>query len=299
MSVEPSEAPVHLDLDLDLDHDLEPSEDEALGEEREFLLRSLRDLDAEHAAGDLDDDDYNELREEYVARAAAALRRQDDEPAGDDASVESEGEAPALVQPLVAAAAPRRWRTVLITLGVIVFAIVAGVLVARMAGRRLPGDSATGGVQRTTAVKLAEASKLLQVDPVSAVKLYSEILRDEPDNAEALTYEGWLLVQTNQADLVDRGAEQLDRAIAVAPDYADPHVFKGLMLRAAGNTAGAIAEFDTYLRLASDGPMAPMVRQAKAALEAKGSTADSSAPTDTTAASTTAASATTASTSTP
>src|SRR5690349_19733038 len=47
---------------------------EALEEERDFCLRSLRDLEAEHAAGDLDDADYETLRESYVARAAVAIR---------------------------------------------------------------------------------------------------------------------------------------------------------------------------------------------------------------------------------
>ena len=43
-------------------------------DQREFLLRSLEDLELEHEAGDLDDADYNALKDEYTARAAAALR---------------------------------------------------------------------------------------------------------------------------------------------------------------------------------------------------------------------------------
>ena len=42
--------------------------------EREFLLRSLEDLEREHDAGDLDDADYTALKDDYTARAAAALR---------------------------------------------------------------------------------------------------------------------------------------------------------------------------------------------------------------------------------
>ena len=45
-----------------------------LEEERRFLLSSIRDLDREHAAGDVDEADYCALRDGYVARAAAVLR---------------------------------------------------------------------------------------------------------------------------------------------------------------------------------------------------------------------------------
>jgi hypothetical protein len=54
-----------------------PSSVVALQEERDFCLRSLLDLEAELAAGDLDRADYDALRESYVARAATALRRLD------------------------------------------------------------------------------------------------------------------------------------------------------------------------------------------------------------------------------
>ena len=46
----------------------------ALEEERDFLLRSLRDLDAEHDAGDIDDVDYETLRDDYTVRTAVVLR---------------------------------------------------------------------------------------------------------------------------------------------------------------------------------------------------------------------------------
>jgi hypothetical protein len=61
-----------------------PSSLLALEEERDFCLRSLRDLEAELAAGDLDQADYEALRDSYVARAATALRKLDGgDPAGD------------------------------------------------------------------------------------------------------------------------------------------------------------------------------------------------------------------------
>ena len=45
-----------------------------LEEQRDFLLRSLDDLEREHDAGDIDETDYLALRDDYTVRAAAVLR---------------------------------------------------------------------------------------------------------------------------------------------------------------------------------------------------------------------------------
>ena len=44
-----------------------------LEEQRRFLLQSLKDLDRERDAGDIDEDDYCTLKDDYTARAAAVL----------------------------------------------------------------------------------------------------------------------------------------------------------------------------------------------------------------------------------
>ena len=49
----------------------------ALEEERDFLLRSLDDLEREHDAGDIDETDYEGLRDDYTVRAATVLRSLD------------------------------------------------------------------------------------------------------------------------------------------------------------------------------------------------------------------------------
>ena len=46
----------------------------ALEEQRDFLLRSLDDLEREHDAGDVDDNDYLALEDDYTARAARVIR---------------------------------------------------------------------------------------------------------------------------------------------------------------------------------------------------------------------------------
>ena len=54
--------------------DLTTYSDEELIEERDFLLRSLQDLDEERRAGDVEAHDYDVLKDGYTARAAAVLR---------------------------------------------------------------------------------------------------------------------------------------------------------------------------------------------------------------------------------
>ena len=49
-----------------------------LEEERRFLLRSLTDLEREHDAGDVDDLDYETLKDGYTFRAARVLRQIDE-----------------------------------------------------------------------------------------------------------------------------------------------------------------------------------------------------------------------------
>ncbi len=49
-----------------------------LEEERRYLLRSLKDLEREREAGDVDEDDYRTLKDGYTVRAASVLRQIDD-----------------------------------------------------------------------------------------------------------------------------------------------------------------------------------------------------------------------------
>ena len=53
---------------------------EALEEERSFLLRSLADLDAERADGNVDDGTYERLHADYTARAARVIHQLDGDP---------------------------------------------------------------------------------------------------------------------------------------------------------------------------------------------------------------------------
>lgn len=187
---------------------MSPDQLAELEEQRRFLLRSITDLDRERQYGDVDDRDYETLRDGYTARAASVLR-----------AIE-EG------QEKVSPQRPRRPKLlVLWVVGTLVVASLAGVLVARTSGQRLPGQSITGGLPGDEiAQKLAQARQFLGVDAQQAIVRYQQVLELDPSNAEALTYTGWLIAQSGSS-AAPSGAELLRAAIKIDPTYADPHCF--------------------------------------------------------------------------
>jgi hypothetical protein len=179
-----------------------------LEEQRRFLLKSITDLDREHRFGDVDDHDFETLRDGYTARAASVLR----------AIEAGQAQSPAR--------RPRRPKMVAAwVIGTLAVASLAGWLVARTSGQRLPGQAITGGLPGDeVALKLAEARQLLGVDPQQAIIRYQQVRELDPDNAEALTYMGWLIAQSGTSAAA-AGVELLRGAITLDPTYADPHCF--------------------------------------------------------------------------
>jgi tetratricopeptide (TPR) repeat protein len=229
--------------------ELDPDALAALEEQRDFLLRSLRDLDAEHDAGDLDDDDHAALKDDYTARAAAVLR-----------AIESRQAA--------FAARPRqgRGRAAVSVAVVVVAAVLAGVVLAQATGRRTATDSVSGDIRQNSRDLLlaaqqatGQATQALQAgDSQAAVEYYreaigayDEVLQIDPANAEAMTYRGWLLhnLAVNgppelQAQLDAEATTWLDRAVQADPAYPDARVFKAILLRDEGRLADAKAQLD-------------------------------------------------------
>jgi tetratricopeptide (TPR) repeat protein len=262
----------------------DPDELAALETERDFLLRSLDDLEAERAAGNLEEDRYRSLKDEYTARAAAVLR-----------SIEEGVDSRPVPEPV-------SWRRrLLVGLGIAAFAGVAAVLLAGALGQRLPGGSATGNAQSdrrealegqvrrhpdSAAAHVAYARFLLEAgEAADAVAEFDAASRLDPKNAEAPAYAGWLVflaarsqsgdapagaappgaTTTASGDVASRlttaALGRLDRAVAADPDYPDAHFFRGMvLLRGTNDPAGAVPEFERFLALAPDGPQSDEVR---------------------------------------
>ena len=217
---------------------LDPDRLAALLDERDFLLRSLDDLEREHDAGDVDDHDYETLKDDYTARAARTLR-----------SIESHHAR------VASARRPRSWRRLLLTAaGVICFAVLAGVLVAQASGRRDSGEALTGDIRQSTRTQLSEAVQLASGgDYEGALEIYDEVLADDPANVEALTYKGWF--QYLQGDAA--GIDSLIAAAEADPDYPATHAFLAVILDRAGRPEMALAELD---RLEALDPPADLVQ---------------------------------------
>lgn len=189
-----------------------------LEEERSFLLRSLRDLEAERKAGDVDEHDYAALRDGYTKRAAAVLVQID---AG-----------------RAALAAPRRvdWTRRLAIIGaVVLIASGLGWFVARSAGDRAEGQELSGGApiaeRADVGVLLSEARSLMSSGAFPAARdRYQRVLEIDRDHPEARTYIAWIVFLGSEAadadvrdQAVDAARETLETVAADHPDYPDAH----------------------------------------------------------------------------
>lgn len=206
---------------------LDPDTLAALEEQRDFLLRSLEDLEREHDAGDVDDHDYASLKDDYTARAARSIR-----------AIEAH-------HARVAADRPRRsWpRTMAVLAGVVAFAVVAGVLVARFSGRREAGDALTGDIRESTRTQLDNARLALQQERYDdAIEIYDAVLAEQPDNVEATAYKGRAQIGAGDMD----GVLTLIDAAEANPSYPDTHYFLAGAFAIAGRYDSALAELDRF-----------------------------------------------------
>jgi cytochrome c-type biogenesis protein CcmH/NrfG len=183
--------------------------------QRRHLLASINDLDAEHAAGDIDDDDYHNLSDDYTRRTAAVLRAID------------QGKA------TIRVSAPQRplGQRLAIVVGVLVVAGLVGLLLARSAGFRTSNETATGDVRASTRTLLIEANELAsQGQSAEAIDRYDQVLEIQPSNAEALTYKGWELYRNDVSAEIEPAVEALfDDAVRSDPTFSDVRVFRAVL----------------------------------------------------------------------
>jgi cytochrome c-type biogenesis protein CcmH len=268
-------------------------EREHLETERDFLLRSLDDLEAERAAGEVDDESYARLHDDYTARAAAVIRALRD-------GVDARPVAPPL---------PLRRR--LLVVGAIgAFALVAALALAAALGARLPGQLASGNQEqederdaddrRASLEAAVEANpdditarlalaRFLEADGdlAGALRQYDEVTTRDPENADALAQGGRILYLTasrtppeQATELVAAARERLDRAIAADPEYADARFFRAVLLaQELLDRDVAIGDAQRYLVLAPNGPFAEQARALLADLGAETPVATTVPPT--------------------
>ena len=192
---------------------LDPDALAALEEERAFLLRSLDDLEQEYAVGDIDEADYETLKDDYTRRAAEVIRAVDEQ--------RSAFKATKVV----------RSRQALVWLvGLALLGGLSGFLISRSSGARTEGESATGGVRQSEITRLNEAQRLFS-DPDSwdrAIDIYDSVIDDNPSSTEALTYRAWLAYR--QGSSADEALDAFEEVGRIDPDYPDAIVFETIVL---------------------------------------------------------------------
>ncbi|GDX19359.1 hypothetical protein LBMAG07_02800 [Actinomycetes bacterium] len=214
---------------------MNPDELARLEEERNFLLDSLRDVERERSAGDIDDEDYATLKSGYTQRAADVLK-----------AIEA-GQST-----LIRRAPKSRAKAIGVSFAIVAFACLAGWLLAAQSGQRLSGQTSTGGIENSTASLLSQARAINFSDPQKAIELYNDVVKLDPDNVEALTYRSWLiaLIARDAADDIKivalaAATQGLERAIQVDPQYPDAHCFLGIVrFRLAADAVGAKEQLD-------------------------------------------------------
>lgn len=266
---------------------------DALAAERDFLLRSLDDLEAEYAAGNIDEDTYRLLHDDYTARAAAAIRALDGG-AGRDG--------PGPLDP----PRPRApwWARLAAVAVVAAFALGGALALTRAVGTRAPGGTITGNSQAAAGddldalrgaaeaapddyrARISYARALLGEDPPEALAQYDAARRIDPSQPEPPTYIGWITALAARGSeagpqreaLVEEALGWFDRALALDDGYEDAYVFRGLVrLDVLGDPAAAVGDLQRFLALApSDHPMRAAVLGAlERAVAASGGTASS------------------------
>jgi tetratricopeptide (TPR) repeat protein len=213
---------------------LSPDRLAALEDERDFLLKSLADLDAERAAGDIDEADHRALTDDYTARTAEVIR-----------AIEEHREAAAAARP------PRTpGRIIAAVAGVAVVAVLAGLLVAQASGRREPGDTITGDAPVSAT---SQARACIGKDAGEAITCFQAVLDDAPDNPTALTYLAWTVVLGAdglegqvRADALASARNLLDRSIEGAPDFADAYAFRAILNMREDRVDEAAADLERF-----------------------------------------------------
>ena len=252
-----------------------PDAREQLLEQKQRLLRSLRELAFEHEAGHVSDDDYAELRGRYEAETAAVLTELDRLRATAP---------PAAVAP--PAGRPRRaaWRHPAVLAASVVALVGFGVALGAGIVRYTTADESTArgmpplaGLPPVAPVTPGDATGkplspemlhgMLQAARASlfaeryseAIAAYQAVLKRDSKNVDAMTHLALIVAIGGHADTA---LETWERALAIDPNYGPALLYRGQVLyEVKGDTKGAIASWQKFLAVTPPGDDHERVKQ--------------------------------------
>lgn len=255
---------------------------QGLEDEREVLLASLRDLEREHRAGDISDDDYVLLRDRYTARAASVLRAIEKQELAQDSPSLEDGDEPVTPPALSASNQQeekpkqktrsirhsRKRVAIVLAAGLVALIALSLVLVVQGTSSRLPGETVSGSVslsgQQQLQRSLTQAETLeSQGNASEALEIYRQVLSRDPNQTEALAETGWLEfeagVEAKNSKLLSQGQEEEQKAEHSDPSAFTPHLYLGSMYLVENDAADSVAQYRLFL---ADDPPAQSVSSA-------------------------------------
>jgi hypothetical protein len=249
---------------------------EQLAEDRRAALRTLRELEFEHAAGHVSDEDYADLRTRYEAETATILAELD--------RLGPIAAAPAPA-PRTEAAAARRggWRHPaaigVAAVALVTFGVALGVGIVRYtepdpnAGAPMAGSRPLAGMDAPSAANAprgpvtpamlqgmlqAARSSLFAGRYSEAMAAYQAVLKRDANNVDAMTHMGLIAAIAAQGEhgpeMVNRALDLFDRALALDPNYPPALLYRGQVLyEVKKDSAGAIASWEKFIAVTPPG----------------------------------------------
>lgn len=245
-----------------------------LEREKRYLDMSLLDLEAEHDAGDLNEDDYVLLNADYRSRSnrlSLQVRKllEQIEDLSDQKSISTDEKKSSNSSPddfdirrtrsnikrFLGKRTTRRYLAIALILS---FVAALSATAYSLADNRLPGQFATGSVSLTKQALIRQ--QLLQAQVLgsegrlqSAVQLYGEVLSESGRNVTALAYQGWLIrligKTSGSRKLLITGDREIAKAVLYSPQYANAHAFYAIaLLQDFADTKGAVLQLNDFLQ---------------------------------------------------
>jgi cytochrome c-type biogenesis protein CcmH len=240
--------------------DLEDSSSRAqLLRERGRLKKELVELDFDFQSGKLSESDYSQLKQEIETKGAAVIKQLSSLPP--EPIVKKPKDKPGRDQRSAQGATRfRRWQLVGGGIFLMLFGLLLGVMLTKSVRTRGgENDTMTGDFLTGTTPADGEARAALSEGKTAfahqefpkAIEAFKKVLAADPNNPEAHSYMGFILVEAGHAD----GALlAFDKALSQAPNFPMALWGKGLVLyREKKDFAGAREALEKVLNLVPPG----------------------------------------------